>query len=126
MLSGGHVKPSLGTGRGMARRRAREPVADGDVLPQELMPLSGSTGLFAAFTVRRPDGTLGLDPDAAAHQKKAEATRKAGFDEWFARRGISTRYMDRDERFEEVLAASRAHWGINHQGKNQGNEVSRG
>jgi hypothetical protein len=101
----------------MARRRPAAPLPGGDVLPLELMPLTEPTGLFAAFTVRRSDGKLGLDLGAYAEQSKAEEARKAGFDSWFARRGISTRYADRDARYGEVLAASRAHWGLNHQGR---------
>lgn len=87
----------------------------GDVLPFDLVPLSAS-GLFAAFRVKRSDGRLGIDLEAHSRQMAAEPDRRRRFEAWFAARGISTRYTDRDRRFEEVLAASRAHWGLNHQG----------
>ncbi|MDI3208942.1 hypothetical protein QK290_10585 [Pseudarthrobacter sp. AL07] len=75
-----------------------------DVLPAELLP---SNNLFDSFTVPK-NGRLGMDPAAAERQQTAEAARRTKFADWFARRGIKTRYADHDERFEEVLAASRA------------------
>lgn len=100
----------------MARRRPTAPLGpSGDVLPFDLVPLSDG-GLFAAFRVKRSDGRLGIDPEVYKRQMAAEPDRRRRFEEWFAARGISTRYSDHDGRFEEVLAASRAHWGLNHQG----------
>ncbi|MBE4716764.1 hypothetical protein DAD99_00995 [Pseudarthrobacter sp. AB1] len=66
-----------------------------------------SNDLFDSFTVPK-NGRLGIDQAAAVRQQAAETARRTKFAEWFARRGIKTRYADHDERFEEVLAASRA------------------
>lgn len=100
----------------MAKRRvvARPPSAD--VLPVELL---ATADLFEVFTVPK-DGRLGIDHGAAERQRTTETARRTKFADWFARRGIKTRYADHDERFDEVLAASRAHWGLNHQGQKQG------
>lgn len=88
----------------MAKRRvvARPPSAD--ILPPELLP---SNNLFEVFTVPK-DGRMGIDTAAAEVRQKAEAARRTKFRDWFAVRGIKTRYADHDERFAEVLAASRA------------------
>jgi hypothetical protein len=89
----------------VAKRRvvARPPSAD--TLPPELLP---SADLFEVFTVPTADGRLGIDHAAAERQRTAETARRTKFADWFARRGIKTRYADHDERFAEVLAASRA------------------
>jgi hypothetical protein len=86
------------------------------VLPLDLVPLANS-GLFSAFRIKGTDGRLGIDFALYRRQMAAEADRKRRFEAWFEDRGISTKFADRDGRFEEILAASRAHWGLNHQGQ---------
>lgn len=101
----------------MARRRLKEPSGAADmVLPRDLMS-HAYPDLYAAFTRVMPDGRLGTDPAASPRNFAAEADRKRRFEAWFEDRGISTKFADRDGRFEEVLGASRTHWGLNHQGE---------
>jgi len=90
----------------MAKRRVAPRPPSADVLPPELLP---ENNLFEVFTVPK-DGRLGIDTGAADARQKGEAARRTKFRDWFAVRGIKTRYADHDERFEEVLAASRAQY----------------
>jgi hypothetical protein len=100
----------------MAKRRSTvQSGPSGGVLPLELVPLSDG-GLFAAFRIKDKDGRLGIDFGVYKRQMATEADRKRRFEAWFEDRGISTKYLDHDPRFEATLAASRAHWGLNHQG----------
>lgn len=100
----------------MAKRRLKEPSGAADlVLPLDLVPLAND-GLFSAFRVKAAGGRLGIDFALYKRQMAAGADRKRRFEDWFEARGISTKFADRDERFEAVLAASRARWGLNHQG----------
>jgi hypothetical protein len=88
----------------MAKRRQVPRPPSADVLPVDLLP---ENNLFEVFTVPK-DGRLGIDTTAAEARQKAEAARRTKWAAWFAVRGIKTRYADHDERFAEVLAASRA------------------
>jgi hypothetical protein len=102
-----------------ARRAARrELLASKDILPLDLMS-HVHPDLFAGIRVR-PDGRPGIDYAVSRRNVAAEADLKRRFETWFASRGISTKFADSDARFEDVLAASRAHWGLNHQGKPRG------
>gem|GEM_PF-6798986 len=89
------------------------PAVSGDVLPMELLPAPGD--MFAAFHIKRTDGRLGCDPGELSLRSEVEANRKRSFAAWFQARGIRTKYVEQDPRFQEVMERSRAHWGLTHQ-----------
>lgn len=99
----------------MARWRQRAAPVDGDVLPRDLTVLGvrvASVGLFDAFTIRCPDGRLGLDPALAAVQQEEQREYSRLLRSWCGSKGIDMAFHARDSRFEGLLDRSRMFWRL--------------